>query len=305
MWSPGVYDHEEKHFKAFLALTRIPSVKKNLSTKHKYWEKSSESAELPAGHQNLAGLGKKFLPLLRGAQTRPELREGGLQGNCKAYTGWAGTVKAAAWLSTTFIYICKLDSGHPAVTVSWRERRSGAAGSGRSCCSLWERPHPERRHRSRPQLSGSSSYSSQPDGSPPVALSAARRSGESGHVLREKCINSPALGILPTGRFNPTLPKRRTAWAQGTGPRGGGPQRSPVAHGVLLPELPQVFPLPLAQAARQLPPAAPLPHAGSAALYGTAVRGGCRNAAWRRAAGGCSYSAVTAGDAFRDAAVCC
>lgn len=112
-----------------------------------------------------------------------------------------------------------------------------------------------------------------------MAPSAAQWSGKSASVHQ--------LGILPTGRSNPTPPKRRTAWARYIGPCGGGPQRSPVAHGVLLPELPQVFLLPLAQATRQLPPAAPLPHAGTAALYGTAVRGGCRNAAWRRAAGGC------------------
>lgn len=170
----------------------------------------------------------------------------------------------------------------PAVTVqearsSWGQVRAGApAPSGRGL--TWSaRTEPARCSLKAARAAGSQ------NGILPAALSAdfPREAGKTDTRYGKSASIQQRWRFCEKDALTATLPKRRTACAQGTGPCGGAPQRSPVADGVLLPELPQVLPLPLAEATRQLPPAAPLPHAASAALYGTAVRGGCRNAAWR------------------------
>lgn len=88
-------------------------------------------------------------------------------------------------------------------------------------------------------------------------------------------------GSRGKGAAQPSPP--RGEGTAGRGARGSRPPRhSPVVERVLLPELPQVLLLLLGQAAQQLPPAPPLPHAASAARPRGAPHAALRHA--RRAA---------------------
>lgn len=73
-------------------------------------------------------------------------------------------------------------------------------------------------------------------------------------------------GFGPGAPEQPRFPGFRGEGTACRGARGSRPPRhSLVVERVLLPELPQVLLLPLGQAAQQLPPAPPLPHAAATA----------------------------------------